>query len=225
MVTDSSVPQEMVLALPDQARAIVIRDQETYELAASRLLDIAAARRVIIEYHAPLKAKAHEAHAAICKAEKGMLAPVEEAERILKTSIGAYTAEQRRIQMAREQEARDAAERARLEVLEASIEAAEADGASAEEVQAIIEQPAPVPVVYVAPIVQKVSGVSTAKTYRAELVNIKLLCAAVAKGECSEAYVTANMPALNGVARSTRGSINIPGVRVVEDTSVRAGRR
>ena len=217
--------KQTALTLPEQAKAIIIRDQATYELAADKLLTVAAVRREIVDYHKPLKQKAHEAHAAICAAENGMLAPVAEAEAILKRSIGAYQMEQRRIQEEQERIAREAAELAAAHALEASIEAAELEGATAEEVKAIIEQPVAAPVVYVAPTVQQVSGVSTAKTYRAELVNLRELCKAVAAGAVPEAYVTANMTALNGMARSTRGSIKIPGVRIVEDTTVRAGRR
>jgi hypothetical protein len=217
--------EQKALTLPEQAKAIIIRDQPTYELAAEKLLAVAAMRREITEYHAPLKAKAHEAHKAICNAEAGMLAPVAEAERILKTGIATYTAEQRRIQEQREREAREAADRAAAEALEASIEAAEAEGASVDEVQAIIEQPMVAPAVYVAPTIQPVSGIGTAKTYHAELVSIRELCKAVALGQVPEAYVSANLPALNGVARSTKGSMRIPGIRIVEDTQVRAGRR
>lgn len=213
------------LTLPEQAKAIVIVDQLSYELAAEKLLAVAAMRREITDYHAPLKAKAHEAHKAICTAEAGMLAPVTEAEAILKRAIGTYQMEQRRIQEERDRAAREESERQRIESLEASIEAAEAEGASVEEVQAIINQPMVAPVVRVAPTLQPVAGVSAAKTYRAEVVNIRELCKAVAMGQVPEAYVAANMPSLNGVARSTRGSIRIPGVRIVEDTTVRAGRR
>jgi hypothetical protein len=222
---DAENLQKQVMTLPEAARAVVIHDQASYEFAAEKLLTVAAMRREIVEYHAPLKQKAHEAHKAICNAEASMLAPVAEAEKILKQGIAAYQIEQRRIQEEQERLARQAAEQARLEALEASIEAAEAEGASVEEVQAIIEQPMVTPAVRVAPTIQHVAGVSAAKTYRAEVINIRELCKAVAMGQCSEAYVTANMPALNGVARSTRGSIRIPGVRIVEDATVRAGRR
>ena len=222
---DGSTLETKALTLPEQARAIVIADQATYEQAGEKLLAVAELRREIEDHHRPLKQKAHEAHKAVCDAEKKMLGPVEEAESILKRGIATYTAEQRRIQEQREREAREAAERAQAEALEASVEAAEAEGASAEEVRAIIEQPAPAPVVYVPPTVQKVAGVSAAKTYRAEVYNLKELCKAVSRGEVSEAFVSANLVALNGVARSTRGSVRIPGVRIVEDLNVRAGRR
>jgi hypothetical protein len=213
------------LTLPEQAKAIVIVDQPSYELAAEKLLAVAAMRREIVDYHAPLKAKAHEAHKAICTAESGMLAPVTEAEATLKRAIGAYQMEQRRIQEERDRAAWEESERLRLEALEASIEAAEAEGASVEEVQAIINQPMVAPVARVARTLQPVAGVSAAKTYRAEVVSIRELAKAVATGQAPESYINANLPALNGVARATRGSVRIPGVRIVEETQIRAGRR
>lgn len=216
---------QKALTLPDQARSITITDQPTYDLAAEKLLGVAELRREIVAHYAPLKASAFETHRKICGAEKTMLAPVEEAEAILKRGIGAYQTEQRQIQEQRDREARALAEQAAAEALEQSIEAAEKDGASVEEVAAIINQPAPVPVVRTAPVFTPVAGVSTAKTYKVEVYDLKALCNAVARGLVAENFVTANLVALNGVARSTRGSVRIAGCRVTEDVSVRAGRR
>jgi hypothetical protein len=216
---------DKVMTLPQVAKSLIVMDQETYDLAVDKLGAVVAMRREITEYHAPLKQKAHEAHQAICDAEKTLLAPVAEAERILKRSIADYHTEQARIQAERERIAREEQERILAEAVEASILAAEKEGATTEEVKAIINQPIVAPKIHIPPTYQAAAGISIPKTYHAEVTNIRELCRAVAKGEAPETYVTANMPCLNGVARSTRGMAKIPGVRIVEDANVRAGRR
>jgi hypothetical protein len=213
------------LTFKEKAAGLEVKDQATYSSACEMLLGIKDLRKEAESHHRPMIEAAHKSWKTTLAGLQKIDDPLAEAERILKRSIGAYESEQRRIQEQLEREAREAAERAAAEALESSIEAAEAEGATVEEVQAIINQPMPAPVVYVAPTVQKVSGVSTAKTYRVEVFNLRELCKAVVMGTVPEAYVTANMPSINGVARSTQGSIKIPGIRIVEDTQVRAGRR
>jgi len=217
--------EERAMTITQRAQAIRVVDQLSYEQAAEMLLGIKDLRREAEDHHRPMIDAAHKSWKSALAGLHRIDGPLCEAEKILKNGIGGYESEQRRLQQEREREAREAAERAQAELLEASIEAAEAEGASVEEVRAIIEQPMVAPTVTVAPTIQKVSGVSMAKTYRAEVSNLRELCKAVALGTVPEAYVTANMPALNGVARSTRGSLRIPGVRIVEETNVRAGRR
>lgn len=217
--------EERALSFPQQAQILSIADQDDYEAAAELLLAIKDLREEAEAHHRPMIKAAHASHVAAMDGLKRVDIPLAEAERIIKPKIAGYLAEQERMRQDAERLAREAQEQAAAEALEASIEAAEAEGASAEEVAAIIQQPAPVPVIRVAPTVQAVSGVSTAKTYRAEVISIRELCKSVAMGTVPETYVTANMPALNGVARSTRGAIKIPGVRIVEESTVRAGRR
>lgn len=214
-----------VLTFKERASALVVNSQETYETAAEILLGIKDLRKEAEAHHRPMIEAAHKSWKATLAGLQKIDEPLAEAETILKRGIGAYQTEQRRIQQEAERIAREAADRAQAEALESSIEAAEAQGATVQEVQAIIDQPMVAPVVRVAPTIQPVAGVSAAKVYRAEVVNLRELCKAVAMGQVPETYVAASMPALNGVARSTRGSIRIPGVRIVEDTTVRAGRR
>lgn len=217
--------EEKALTLPEQARAMIIRDQATYETASEKLLGVAELRKEIAAHWAPLKQAAHESHHRICTAEKTMLAPVEAAEAILKRGIGTYRMEQERLRLDAERIAREVAERAAAEALEASIEAAEAEGASPEEVRAIIEQPRPASVVYVAPTVLHVKGVSMADSWKAQVTNLLELVKAVAEGRAPVNLVMPNETALGQIARATKGSMAIPGVRIFNDPGVRAGRR
>jgi hypothetical protein len=214
------------LSLADEARAITVTS-DTYQVAAEKLLACAAMRKKIEEHHAPLKQKAHEAHKAICEAEKSLLSPILEAERILKSGIGAYDLEQRRIAEERERKEREEQGRLAAEMLEASIEEAEANGASAEEVAAIIEAPLVIPRAPAAHAVQKVSGVATATVWKAEVIDMAKLVAYIATpaGRQFLGLVQPNTTAMNSLARSLKNSVNIPGVRVYPEAQVRAGGR
>ncbi|MCK4759951.1 MAG: hypothetical protein KAT69_07860 [Candidatus Aminicenantes bacterium] len=53
--------------------------------------------------------------------------------------------------------------------------------------------------------------------WSANLVDIRVLCHAVAKGDLSPEYVTANMPALNKWAKTAKDDMNVPGVEAVNN--------
>ncbi len=224
-ITMESPLEERALTFPQRARAISIADQKGYEAAAELLLAIKELRAEGETHHRPMIDAAHKSHKAAIDGLKRVDGPLAEAEGIIKPKISVYLTQQENARLEAERIMRAAQEQAAAEALESSIEAAEADGASREEVSAMIMQPAPVPVVRAAPTVQAVSGISAAKTYHAEVVSIRELAKAVAEGKAPESWIMANLPMLNGMARSTRGALRVPGVRIIEDTNIRAGRR
>jgi hypothetical protein len=217
--------EQRALTLPEQARAVVITDQYSYGVAVEKLLGVAALRQEIVDHHAQAKADAYKAHQSVCAMERRHLLPVTEAESLLKMKIGQWDIEQRRIREAAERQAREEAERIRIEEIEAAAVTAEAEGASVDEVRAIIEQPVISPKVYVPPTYQPAKGVSTATTYQADVYDVKALCRGIAEGTVSPNLVIPNLVALNQMARAMKTTFSVPGVRVVEVTNVRAGRR
>jgi hypothetical protein len=182
-------------------------------------------RKEAIEHHAPIKAATHAAHKAACDAEAKILKPIEEAERLVKRVISDWNTEQQRIQRERERLAREEAERIRMEEIEAAAVEAESQGASVEEVTAIIEQPMVAAYVAPAPTYQKAKGVSAAEIWSAEVFDMKALCLAIAQGKVSVQYVSPNHTALNQRARAEKQTMTIPGVRAVPQSSVRIGGR
>src|SRR5438270_13462463 len=86
-----------------------------------------------------------------------------------------YEAEQLSKQREAERVAREAAERAAAERVEAAIQYAEANGATADEVQAMLEQPAALPRPAVAATIDRVPGIIRRSTYKAEVVNLREL--------------------------------------------------
>lgn len=94
-VAEAEMSKE-VTAVEAQAGQITIASQSDYEQAAAfgRLIKQKSAQ--IIDFFAPMKKAAHEAHQNICTREKEMLAPLISAEKTVKQIMGDYVMEQER---------------------------------------------------------------------------------------------------------------------------------
>lgn len=211
--------QSQALTWPEKARAITIADQQTYDQATELLKGTAALEKEIKAHYGPLKQEAHEAHKKITAAEKSVLAPVQEASGILRSSVAQYASEQERL---RREEERRLAEIARKEEeerrLSEAIEA-EANGATVDEVEAVIERPSIAPMPRVQPAYMPTKGISTREIWHAEVTNIRELARAVADGRAAPTLIQPNMTALNGLARSLKRAMNTPGVKAVVETT------
>ena len=108
-VQEQEMVQE-VTAVEQRAGAIVIRNNDDYAQAAEfgKLIKQKAAQ--ITEFFAPMKKAAHDAHANICAREKVSLAPLVQAERLVKKVMGEYVMEQERKRREAEEAARKAAQ-------------------------------------------------------------------------------------------------------------------
>lgn len=205
-----------------EATALAVRDQESYDVAASMMLGLVELRKKIVDHHKASKAASYAAWKAVCAAESSLLDPVAKAEQIVKDKLATYEAEQRRLLEEAERLAQEEMERAAAESLESIIEQAEASGASAAEVQAIIEQPVCLPRPVVSSVHQKAKGVIARRTYKAHIFDIKKLAAAVANGQVPVSYILPNEQALNAAARSQGAELArfVPGVQAVEVNSI-----
>lgn len=212
-VTEEVGLEQQALTIADEAKSIAIKDQQTYDLAAEKFKAAAALERQIVDYHAPLKQKAHEAHKAICSAENALLLPIRQAKQVLSRSIGEWDAEQDRIR--REEQRRleaEAQRRADEEALAAAIDA-EQSGADAEEIEAVLSSPAPVQKVSAAPTYTK--QVSTRESWSAEVVSLPSLVKAAAANPALLCYLQANESALNAAARAQKNVFSVPGCKAV----------
>jgi hypothetical protein len=210
----------VVSHLVERARAIEVIDQVSYDMAVACLRDVIEREVVIIEHHKPIKEAAYKAHREACNAEKRLLDPVQEAKSILRRSIAGWEAEQERIRRDEERKAAAAAAREEEEMrLAMALEAGEL-GASEETIDLIAMTELPLPRPVVPPTFRRAAGISTRVTYRAEVLDIKAVCRAVADGKLSPEYVQPNQAALNRRAAAEKESLNIPGVRIVRDTGI-----
>ena len=77
----------------EQVKVMAIKDQTTYEVAIAYTRVMKELKEQIVEYWKEPKKKAYDAHKAVTAKEKQMLDPVDRAEKLLRTKIGAYHAE------------------------------------------------------------------------------------------------------------------------------------
>ena len=216
-VPDTSSDNARASAAVAQARALVVNDALSLDLAGTLLREGAQLKAGIVARLAPAKDAAFKAHRAISGLERDLTAPIDEARAIISPKILAYQeAERRRL----EAEARAEAERLRVQA-EADRQSAakELDAMGETDLAcAVLDEPAPIiaPVRVAAP---SVAGVAVRETWRAEVYDFAALVAAV-----RPELLLPNQSALDALARALKSAGNIPGVRFVstKSTTVRS---
>lgn len=210
---------------PDRARSMKIEDAESYELACGELLAVAALRKEAETVFGPIVKAANEAHRVALAQKAKVDGPLNEAEQILKSVIGGWQREQRRIADEEARRLREEAERAALEAREAEIMQAEAEDATPAEIAALTLMPVVVPHVTVRPSTPKVVGVSMRETWSAEVTDLAALVRFIAANPNHVGLLSPNMTAINQMARAMKDKLNIPGVKAYSSTGVAASTR
>lgn len=215
---------------PERARAAIVATAEQYASAGELLKGIKSLRAKIAETFDPHVKRAHEAHKALVKEKADAEAPLAEAERILKAALIAFDQEQERLRVA-EQRRLDEIARAEEETRRLNLAAAMekegntfGDAAMVAEAEELISAPVMVAAPAVARTTPKVSGIAMATTYRAQVTDLLALVKHVAANPQLLPLLQVNQTALNGQARSLKTSLRLPGVQVLADQTVRAGR-
>lgn len=148
------------------------------------------------------------------------------AENIAKRALLAFQQEERRKaeeEAARIRKEQEAARKAEEERLKAEQEEAElaGDEQKAAEVEAqktaIETMPEVVPPVMETP---KIQGVSTSKLWKGRVVNMSVLLKHIVDSGNFENLVEVNRSVLNQLAKSTKGTLNIPGVEFYAEESM-----
>lgn len=176
------------LTLKEQATAMVVKDVAGYTAAGELGKSIKDLRARIVDYFAPLKKAAHEAHKAITTKESGELKPVDEAIAILRDSMNTFSREQERLrleaQRKAEAEAKAAADKEREKLLTQAV-TAEEKGKN-DKAESLLERAENVYVapVTVAPTVAKTvattaGNITQAREVTATVTDIKLFLAAM----------------------------------------------
>ena len=175
---------------------IEVVDQPSFALANGLIARLQTQKKKVIDFFADSKKKAAEAHKAICNAEKAMLTPVDTRINALKCATTRwYAAEQARIAAEEEKRRKEAEDMARL--------AAEAEESGDTDVaqEAVIEATLAQASVTVMP---KVEGTSMRAVWKAVVTD---------PDKVPREYLIVNQSALDALAKATKGSITIPGVR------------
>ena len=116
-----------------KAESLVIQSDADYATAGEfgKMLKKKASQ--VTTFFKPMKDSAYQAHKAVCDREKAMLAPLRNAEKIVKQAMSAYVEEQERKRREAEEAARRAAEAEReRKIQEASVLEAAGDNEGAE---------------------------------------------------------------------------------------------
>lgn len=219
---DEETGQE-VNELSRRAEAFEITSPESADaVAAFRNLIVERRKRIEEWFKDPVDA-AFKAHRALTDKRREALARYEDPERIVNDKLKAWNKEQERLR----REAEEAAERERERQMEEdrlqrALEAEQAGDKGLAERIVDGRTPTPVPHVPVAaPPPRRVAGVTFAKKYRAEVVDVgALIRAAGARPEWQQ-LLAPNMAALNKLVAALGPATAVPGVRVVEDAVVR----
>lgn len=179
------------------AAEIIVVDQDTYVQANDLIGKLQTVRKEVVARFADPKKKAAEAHKAICALEKDFLNPLDSRISALKNSTtNWYAAEQARIRAEEDRKRREAEEAARLAA------EAEAQGETEMAQEAVIEATMAQASVSVMP---KVKGTSMREVYRAVVVDVNAL---------PREYMMPNQAMIDKVVQSTKGALQIPGVRI-----------
>lgn len=235
--SESTAIVEQVNALADKAANYVVRTHAQYEALALDLVSNKDAQKRIAAKKKELMDPASKTIAAI----RAFFAPVEArlqgAESAAKRALLDYEEAQRARAAEEQRKADEKAEKERLRLAkiaadnEAKAAAARAAGdeKAAAKFEAKAEAAEEKESYVMAPVIEreppKVKGVSTRKTYSAEVTDLMALVKAVAAGQAPLAYVTANEKVLDAQARALQDQFVCPGVKVVDKTIMAAGRR
>lgn len=210
------------LSWPERATALAVSDLDTYRLAGELLTGIKTLRAEIAETCDPVIRSAHATHKAACAQKATLEAPLVEAEATIKKRMTAWRDEDERQRLAEQRRLAEIARKADEDARMAEAVALEQAG-EPELAHAVIAAPS----IVAAPVIAapKVDGIAVRKLWRAEVVDLKALCAGVANGTVPVNLVVANTSALNQMATALKESFTVAGCRVVCETSIAGGRR
>jgi len=207
-VEDSELMAE-VQVIETKLRQITVTNQEERERAIEIGRDSKNMIKKIQDWFAPAKKAAHDAHKAVVNQENQALEGLKRAQSEAKRAILGYDAKMELLR--REQQAklqREAEEQARKERERLEKEAARLKTPELKQERLEMAQEIVAPVVEVASVIERSKGESYRSTWRAEVTDKKAV---------PREWLIVNEQALNSFARSTKGQVQVAGVRFIED--------
>jgi hypothetical protein len=227
VTTEERPDERLTLAWPDRARALKIVDVATFQLAdaeragAKDLLDLAEAK------HLDTCTKTKAAWDAACEHRRSETGPLKEA-------IGIYDVGMKEFDKAEKQRARDAQraiEQAQYTETaverEKVVEHIENTGGTNGEVKAAIERPMPLPVgpsavMATAAAPAKPNKSRVVEDWKGEITDVWALLEYAVKNNRREliALVEPNKTAIGSIAKSTKGAMEVPGLRIWDEGKV-----
>jgi hypothetical protein len=211
------------IKLSETAAQYQITTSEEYEHGAQIVKELKAMQSEVSRTFDPIVEKAYQAHREATAQRAKYLDPLKDGEKRVKAAMADWTRKEQARIMAERKAAEEAAALERA-ALEAAKKQSYEDALKAGDLQAAreiasIDTVAEIKVVE--PVQAKVAGVSTRKTYRAEVTDLAALVKAAVDVPQYLSFLSANEQALNALARAAKTtSCAIPGVRFIEDVVV-----
>lgn len=211
-IVETNEVETKALTIVDQAKAVVVKDAESYTAAGVMWKTIKDMMKEVSDTFDPIIEQAHKAHKKALEQKAKYYSPLDQASRNVKKLMSDYDEEQRRIAEAEARRLQEIARKAEEERrLQEAILAEEAG--EKEEAAAILEEPVYVPPVQVQKATPKLQGGPVYReVWSARVTDIRALCRAVADGKASPECVMGNMPILNRMATALKATMQIPGV-------------
>jgi len=210
-VNKDEIMLEVVQRVVSRSAEITINNENENEAAAEFLKSVKSGIKTVKDKFGPAVKAAHEAHKRLKALENECLDPLKKAETIIKAKMTEYHAEQERIRLEAQRKAEEIARKERGK-LERKADKLREQG---KHEQAMITETMQAAIVTAPPAAStsKPAGISYVDNWQAEIVNM---------AEVPREYMIPNMQALNALAKATKGSIVLPGVRFVNKKTMRA---
>lgn len=228
-INPESELEQRTLSLYEQATSLTIHDQHSYAAAGEVGKALKSLEKEIVDYFAPMKKAAHDAHKAITKKEAEELAPVKEAMEVVRKTMNVYIQEQDRIRKEAERKAQLAAEeeaRKEREKLLAQAEKA-IDKGKDEKAEALLEQAENVYAapVMVAPVVEKTiktesGNITQAKELQITVTDAKAFLAEIVKRNMAPTMIEIKAGPLKAWVKAN-GFESFPGLHINQTVAVR----
>lgn len=195
------------------AKAITINTQEDLEQATEITKKIKEANKKVAEYWKPIKNQAKKVHSDICNKEKDNLAPLEEAEKILKSKIIFFITEQEEQKRIKEEEARKLKEAEAFRLLQEAEKLKEEGKQEEAIITEVMAQTVDTAVVKVENSVKKVDGLSFRTIYKAEIIDDTKVPTSI-NGMIIRPV---DLAQINKLLQTSKGQLKIEGIKVVEE--------
>lgn len=221
MMDSMSIEQQLQaagLAAISEAKSLTIESQQDYERAAAFLIEIKRRAKQMKDYWKPTKEAAKAAHAQVCQREKEMLAPLEEAEKAIKTSMAGYQMAVQTARLQAEQEARRRQQEERDRLLAEAAEAEKSGDMQGAMVgmamaEMVEDMKAPDTIQF-----EQARGTSTRRRWRARVIDERAVPAYAGDVEIRRI----DQSALDRLAAMSKGTAQIPGVEFYQETIISA---
>ena len=216
------------LTLLETAHSITVTNEESYKVAGDFLKGVKDSQKKVKDFFKPLKEATHQAHKAVTTRENEALCPLNEANQMVRDTVGTYLDEQEKIRQEKqrkldEQAARDA-ETARKKLLKRAdnVKTESKREELLDKAEDVVEE-----IVHADHAVEKTTsfagggGITRKKDIKVEVTDAKALIAAIASGAVPITVIEIKDNKLKAYAKAAGlKAKDIPGCIIKETSGV-----